>query len=222
MTFGSKLKEQRVRKELKQTEIAAILDCAPTSLANWENGKIQPSMGVLARLCEILEISPLNLLGKEYSYEDIVGIAGKPVYERKYEEHVALTFSYEILSKPSLNTKTFHVEVEQTERKVEFIRETKQSERSGTETKVSVERDMLSRPSHYTQGKYEVIDVIEDWGLNFNLGNVLKYIGRAKHKGDYKKDLKKALFYIRREIEKSRQADERTNGKGARKNAYHM
>jgi len=81
-------------------------------LANWEKGKIQPSMDVLARLCEILKISPLTLLSKEYNYEDIVCITSKPVYKRIYEEHVALTFSYEILSKLSLSTETVHVTCE--------------------------------------------------------------------------------------------------------------
>jgi len=40
-------------------------------------------------------------------------------------------------------------------------------------------------------GKYEAIDVIEDWNLNFNLGNAVKYISRAGHKDDIVQDLKK-------------------------------
>ena len=68
--------------------------------------------------------------------------------------------------------------------------------------------DMINHPQHYTLGKIEVIDFIEDKGLNFNLGNVVKYVarcGRKKSPGksmDAKalEDLKKARWYIEREI----------------------
>lgn len=59
---------------------------------------------------------------------------------------------------------------------------------------------MINSPKHYNKGKIEVIDVIEDWQLNFNLGNVVKYIGRCEHKGNKLQDLQKAEYYIRREI----------------------
>lgn len=55
-------------------------------------------------------------------------------------------------------------------------------------------------PPHYRQGSIEPIDVIEDWGLGYHLGNVIKYIARAKHKGDELGDLKKASWYLGREI----------------------
>ena len=64
------------------------------------------------------------------------------------------------------------------------------------------EPDAVNHPSHYTQGKYEVIDVIEDWNLGFNLGNAIKYIGRAGHKDDIVQDLEKAKWYIEREIQR--------------------
>lgn len=54
----------------------------------------------------------------------------------------------------------------------------------------------------YTAGrKYEPRKVIADWGLNFNLGNAIKYISRAGRKGDKIEDLKKAIQYIEFEIE---------------------
>ncbi len=64
------------------------------------------------------------------------------------------------------------------------------------------EADVVNHPAHYTFGKYEVIDVIEDWGLNYRLGNALKYLARSNHKGDKINDLNKAVWYINREIEK--------------------
>ena len=60
----------------------------------------------------------------------------------------------------------------------------------------------VNHPNHYNKGKFEVIDVIEDWGLGFNLGNAIKYIGRCEHKENKKQDLEKALWYIKRELEK--------------------
>ena len=71
----------------------------------------------------------------------------------------------------------------------------------GTE-KVNDKKDMVNHPSHYNKGKYEVIDVIEDWGLGFSLGNAIKYIARCEHKGNKKQDLEKAIFYLKRELEK--------------------
>lgn len=61
-------------------------------------------------------------------------------------------------------------------------------------------KESVNHPNHYNTGKYEVIDVIEDWDLNFNLGNAIKYIARCNHKGNKEEDLKKAIFYINREI----------------------
>lgn len=60
----------------------------------------------------------------------------------------------------------------------------------------------VEHPSHYNIGKYEVIDVINDWRLNFQLGNAIKYIARAGRKDPSKtvEDLEKARFYIDYEI----------------------
>lgn len=58
----------------------------------------------------------------------------------------------------------------------------------------------VDHPSHYNHGRFEVIDVIEDWSLGFCLGNAVKYIGRAGYKGDKIEDLQKAKWYIDRAI----------------------
>lgn len=60
--------------------------------------------------------------------------------------------------------------------------------------------DYVNQPKHYTKGKFEVIEVIEDWDLNFRLANAVKYIARHEHKGKPLEDLKKALWYLQREI----------------------
>lgn len=59
---------------------------------------------------------------------------------------------------------------------------------------------------YYHSGTYEAIKVIEAWGLNFSLGNVIKYVARAGRKTDNPiEDLEKAKWYIEREIEKLKQ-----------------
>ena len=58
----------------------------------------------------------------------------------------------------------------------------------------------IDHPSHYNRGKIEVIDFIEDQGLSFHLGNVIKYVTRAGSKGDKLEDLKKARWYLDRYI----------------------
>ena len=64
-----------------------------------------------------------------------------------------------------------------------------------------MENDNINHPSHYTDGKIEVIDYIEDKKFNYHLGNAIKYISRAGKKGDYAEDLRKAVWYLQREIE---------------------
>ena len=66
----------------------------------------------------------------------------------------------------------------------------------------------IDHPSHYRSDTgFEAIDVIEAWGLGFNLGNAVKYISRAGLKGDALEDLRKAQWYLGREIE-TREAEE--------------
>ncbi len=67
--------------------------------------------------------------------------------------------------------------------------------------------DRVNHPSHYGGGDnpYEAIKIIEAWGLNFSLGNAVKYIIRAGQKegADEVEDLRKAKWYVNRELEQS-------------------
>ena len=69
------------------------------------------------------------------------------------------------------------------------------------------EHDPVNHPSHYTNNPsgVECIQITEH--KNFCVGNALKYLWRAGDKGDYIEDLKKAKWYIEREIA-------RVNGRG--------
>jgi hypothetical protein len=64
--------------------------------------------------------------------------------------------------------------------------------------------ESVSHPSHYNSGKIEVIEAIEDWGLNFHRGNTVKYVARAGKKDPTKEieDLEKGAWYLAREIER--------------------
>jgi hypothetical protein len=62
---------------------------------------------------------------------------------------------------------------------------------------------MVEAPPHYVQGRrYEPDYVISDWKLNHRLGSVVGYIARAGRKDDRLQDLKKAQFYLDREIKR--------------------
>lgn len=69
------------------------------------------------------------------------------------------------------------------------------------EPKEHDEKDMVNHPQHYQHG-IEPIEFIESHNLNFNLGNAVKYIARAPYKGKELEDLKKAKWYLEREIKK--------------------
>lgn len=70
--------------------------------------------------------------------------------------------------------------------------------------------DPVNHPSHYTDGNIEVIDFIEDKKLNFHRGNAVKYISRAgkKDPGKEKEDIKKAIWYLQRDVERMEAAEQ--------------
>ena len=89
---------------------------------------------------------------------------------------------------------------------------------------MSTNNDAVFKPVHYNSGKIEVIEAIEDWNLNFHKGNCVKYVARAGKKDPNKEieDLKKAIWYLNREIERLEAAKEgrepiRPNDMGSKK-----
>lgn len=62
--------------------------------------------------------------------------------------------------------------------------------------------DVVNSPAHYTYGGIETIDFIEAKQLNYHCGNVIKYVSRAGKKGERLEDLRKAQWYLNREIER--------------------
>ena len=62
-------------------------------------------------------------------------------------------------------------------------------------------KEMVNHPSHYNKG-IETIEYIESWSMNFNTGNVIKYVTRAGYKNNQLEDMKKAMWYLQREIDR--------------------
>ena len=77
--------------------------------------------------------------------------------------------------------------------------------------------DRVNNPNHYKSdnNKYEVIDIIEFFNLNFHRGNVLKYLLRSGKKSEAGydatekeiEDLEKAIWYLRREVKRIKEAN---------------
>lgn len=80
----------------------------------------------------------------------------------------------------------------------------KLAERLNPEAITMIEQpDPVNHPAHYKVGGIETIDFIEAKKLNYNMGNAVKYISRADHKGNRLQDLEKAKWYIDRELAKA-------------------
>ncbi len=72
--------------------------------------------------------------------------------------------------------------------------------------------DPVNHPSHYTFGKFEVLDVLMDWfPRDPLLWQVAKYISRCAHKGSVLEDLRKAQFYLNKRIEAQLEHDKETH-----------
>lgn len=79
---------------------------------------------------------------------------------------------------------------------------------STKQTSPSSKENSVNHPAHYLENTgHEVIDVINAWDLNFNLGNALKYIARSGRKDPTKtaEDLQKAIWYLNYEINSLKQ-----------------
>ena len=115
-------------------------------------------------------------------------------------KHQDITQEYTMITKPFLKmliTDLF------TELGTEFLRAVSDD---------SSKSDPVNHPSHYTFGKYEVLPVLMDWFPDQSLlWQVVKYLSRAKHKGAYLQDLKKAEFYLKRAIENAENETSNSN-----------
>lgn len=102
--------------------------------------------------------------------------------------------------KPSLDLKELAHKISQGRKPERMKTIAVSTSNTSVKAKVTTAADNVNHPAHYKTGGIETIDFIEAKGLTYNLGNVVKYITRADHKGNKLEDLKKAQWYLNREI----------------------
>lgn len=107
-----------------------------------------------------------------------------------------LLFLSENYSKLGVNKKDF--DDKYTKFLAWYLRKEKVEIRNAEETR---KNDIINHPEHYTKGGIEVREFIDSWKLDFNSGNVIKYVVRAPYKGTELQDLKKAQNYLNHLIE---------------------
>ena len=113
---------------------------------------------------------------------------------------ITKTYTYVLMSKArKTNSKTEYSLPSVAELKAQVAEQAKAMGVTIIET-IDKQPDPVNRPPHYTTGGIETIDFIEAKKLGYNLGNVVKYITRADHKGNKLEDLRKAQWYLSREI----------------------
>lgn len=66
MVFGTRIKEERLKRNLTQKEFGALLGVSATMIMYYEHGTKKPTVDQLIRISEILDKDPNYLLGKEY------------------------------------------------------------------------------------------------------------------------------------------------------------
>jgi transcriptional regulator with XRE-family HTH domain len=94
--FSERLKAERLKKGLKQRELAGLVKTTNTSVSNWEKGLSRPSGAVISQLAQVLEISPFDLLGN-YTLKDIKDLNSKNPAELSFEDSIALAFSADVI-----------------------------------------------------------------------------------------------------------------------------
>lgn len=69
-TLIEKIKEARLSRGLKQSDVAELLGVKKNTISNWENGKANPNIDSLIRLCEIYNVRCSTLLESSYGNTD--------------------------------------------------------------------------------------------------------------------------------------------------------
>ena len=158
-----------------------------------------------AKIIDMLEAqghkpaSTTSLLSVMVNYGIIIQEAGKVLRAvgTKYKSRVE--FNPRLKQKPGPKPKRKVTEPKQEKRlKVTLLK----TPRPEWTPPVEAAPDVVNHPAHYKVGGIETIDFIEAKQLSYHLGNAVKYITRADHKGNALQDLQKAQWYLTREIKR--------------------
>jgi ElaB/YqjD/DUF883 family membrane-anchored ribosome-binding protein len=121
---------------------------------------------------------------------------------------VAKSYAYVLMSKAKKALANDHARRSEVRQRLEKMRQDLEQGtakiRMESAERVEQVADPVNSPAHYTAGGIETIDFIEAKGLDYHLGNVVKYITRADHKGSKQEDLRKAHWYLTRAIERAK------------------
>ena len=150
---------------------------------------------------KVLELLNKDLTRSAKEIAEIAGTSVSYVYSVKHKNLKAASpavtkFMGATMAKDDITNLTG----EQVSRLVANLGKPRQRMQSSQIEMIEPKADPVNHPPHYKAGGIETIDFIEAKKLNYNLGNVVKYITRADLKGNRKQDLGKALWYLNREL----------------------
>ena len=158
-----------------------------------KRNKIEQVRVLLERNPRIKTADVMKALGTTKSYTYVLMSKARSSYQKQYGETIEdrmirmrdLAKRIEIVRPNNLPKGMTVVEAE------EIVADVNQA---------IAQHDSVNHPKHYTAGGIETIDFIEAKKLGYNLGNVVKYITRSDYKGNKLEDLRKAQWYLTREI----------------------
>ncbi len=88
--IGPRLRKYREEKDLSQKEFAKRIGVSNSRVSNWEKGINRPDVDILSRICEILEVSPSELLDVRLSEEDLNDQEKKLIVQYRKKPHLQL------------------------------------------------------------------------------------------------------------------------------------
>ena len=161
-----------------------------------KRSKVEQVRTLLERNPRMKTADVMKALGTTKSYTYVLMSKARSSYQKQYGETIEerMTRLRDLSRRTAFARATLNLpEGVDTENKGKDI--------SALVHNVTAGSDAVNHPSHYKVGGIETIDFIEAKKLGYNLGNVVKYITRADYKGNKLEDLRKAQWYLTREIE---------------------
>lgn len=164
-------------KSLKTRKVLAYLQANPSTKLTEVAKKFKMTPSYVYKLKSSMEDDKRNAIADK-QYELHFSTSNKPLTKSSIKEEAVNTF----------------MSLERADR-IRLLRDTERLRLMN-----SPSSDNINHPPHYKVGGIETIDFIEAKSLNYNLGNVVKYLTRADHKGNKLEDLQKAQWYLAREL----------------------
>jgi hypothetical protein len=171
------------------------LNAKPKRRRQMKRNKIAQARALLERNPRMKTADVMKALGTTKSYTYVLMSKARSSYQKQYGETIEerMIRLRDFAKRRAMASQTSNLPEGMTAADVNEI--------VADVNKAIAQHDAVNNPAHYTAGGIETIDFIEAKKLGYNLGNVVKYITRADHKGNKLEDLRKAQWYLTREIE---------------------